>query len=294
VSDRALTAVRQLPDNRGVAAAFALRYPHMAEPHRAATPPEGSGPDHDDRDRISRIEQLLLAGLDRYFAGQYEEAIDIWTRVAFLERQHGRARAYIERARGALAERQREAEELVDRGRAAFEAGDQAAARRFLGEAVARGGSGDTATLLLRRLERVAPAGAGRVASGPAGVHIPATGAARRREWASTAVVTGLIVSGVLVVGRMATATIVGWPDAGPAAPQHQDELPSVSLGDVALQRARDLHARGATAAAIAALEGIDDVDASRRTADELRAVWQQQLLATVASSSAPAQGRRP
>jgi hypothetical protein len=61
-------------------------------------------------DRHALIEQLLLAGLDHYFVGQYEQAIHVWTRVFFLDRGHARARAYIERARCALAERQREAE----------------------------------------------------------------------------------------------------------------------------------------------------------------------------------------
>jgi hypothetical protein len=61
-------------------------------------------------DRAALIEQLLLAGLDQYFSGHYEQAIHVWTRVFFLDRGHARARAYIERARGALAEKQREAE----------------------------------------------------------------------------------------------------------------------------------------------------------------------------------------
>jgi hypothetical protein len=61
-------------------------------------------------DRAALIEQLLLAGLDQYFSGDYEQAIHVWTRVFFLDRGHARARAYIERARGALGERQREAE----------------------------------------------------------------------------------------------------------------------------------------------------------------------------------------
>jgi hypothetical protein len=61
-------------------------------------------------ERLALIEQLLLAGLDHYFIGQYEQAIHVWTRVFFLDRGHARARAYIERARGALAEHQREAE----------------------------------------------------------------------------------------------------------------------------------------------------------------------------------------
>src|SRR5262245_34466317 len=54
----------------------------MSEPQRAADPPEGSPADIDERERSSRIEQLLLAGLDHYFDGHYEQAIDVWTRVA--------------------------------------------------------------------------------------------------------------------------------------------------------------------------------------------------------------------
>src|SRR6185295_5373162 len=64
------------------------------------------GPDSplSEADRAARIEELLLSGLDQYFGGHYEQAINIWTRVAFLERGHGRARAYIERARRARRE----------------------------------------------------------------------------------------------------------------------------------------------------------------------------------------------
>ena len=64
--------------------------------------------DHEHVPAESRIEELLLAGLDHYFSGQHELAISVWTRVLFLDRSHARARAYIERARGAIAERQRE------------------------------------------------------------------------------------------------------------------------------------------------------------------------------------------
>ena len=69
-----------------------------------------------EADRDAKIEQLLLAGLDHYFAAQYDYAISVWTRVLFLDRSHARARAYIDRARSALAERQRESEELLQSG----------------------------------------------------------------------------------------------------------------------------------------------------------------------------------
>src|SRR3970040_536244 len=82
--------------------------------------------------RESRIEELLLAGLDHYFSGQHELAISVWTRVLFLDRSHARARAYIERARGAIAERQREGEGLLQTGTAAFQRGDARGAPRPL------------------------------------------------------------------------------------------------------------------------------------------------------------------
>jgi hypothetical protein len=72
-----------------------------------APPPAPSSPSDD---QAIRIEQLLTAGLDEYFAGRYDGAVQVWSRVFFLDRTNARARAYIERARSAVAERQRVAE----------------------------------------------------------------------------------------------------------------------------------------------------------------------------------------
>src|SRR5262249_28533701 len=92
-----------------------------------------------EADRDAKIEQLLLLGLDYYFAAQYEQAINVWTRALFFDRHHARARAYIERARSTLAERQRESEELLHTGVAAFDRGDRGEARRLLRAAVGGG-----------------------------------------------------------------------------------------------------------------------------------------------------------
>src|ERR687889_1222370 len=110
-----------------------------------------------DTGRETRIEELLLTGLDHYFSGQHELAISVWTRVLFLDRSHARARAYIERARGAIAERQREGEELLQTGAAAFKRGDADGARRLLTSAIERGAQPDEALSMLDRLERLAP-----------------------------------------------------------------------------------------------------------------------------------------
>src|SRR6187401_200375 len=106
-------------------------------------------------ERDAKIEQLLLVGLDHYFAGRYEQAINVWTRALFLDRSHARARAYIERARSALAEGQRECEELLQNGVAAFKRGDGSEARRLLRSAIDRGAPSEEALALLERLDRL-------------------------------------------------------------------------------------------------------------------------------------------
>ena len=98
-----------------------------------------------EADRDAKIEQLLLLGLDQYFAGQYDQAVNVWTRALFFDRGHARARAYIERARSALAERQRQSEELLQTGLAAFHRGDSDEARRLLQAAIDAGAPSDEA-----------------------------------------------------------------------------------------------------------------------------------------------------
>src|SRR5437868_13862396 len=105
--------------------------------------------------RETRIEELLLAGLDHYFNGQHELAINVWTRVLFLDRSHARARAYIERARSAQAERQRESEELLQNGVSAFQRGDGDEARRLLEAAIEGGAPSEEALVVLERLNRL-------------------------------------------------------------------------------------------------------------------------------------------
>src|SRR5580704_8010329 len=105
-----------------------------------------------DADRDAKIEELLLSGLDHYFAARYEQAINVWTRVLFLDRSHPRARAYIDRARSALAEQLRETEELLHAGVTAFDRGETAEATRLLRAAIDRGAPADEARPLLDRL----------------------------------------------------------------------------------------------------------------------------------------------
>src|ERR1041385_8151035 len=130
-------------------------------------------------DRDAKIEQLLLAGLDHYFARQYEHAINVWTRALFLDRSHARARAYIERARSAMAERQRESEEMLQHGVDAFRRGESDEARRLLNAAIDRGAPTDEALVVLERMNRLA---ANRRRAARAARRPPRAPGARRRR----------------------------------------------------------------------------------------------------------------
>src|SRR5262245_12842070 len=125
----------------------------MSDPLRTDSPRPPDGTTTSDRE--AKIEQLLLAGLDHYFSAEYEQAINVWTRALFLDRNHQRARAYIERARSALAERQRESEELLQNGVAAFDRGEGELARRLLNKAISSGAPADEALAVLSRLDRL-------------------------------------------------------------------------------------------------------------------------------------------
>lgn len=242
----------------------------------------------------AQIERLLLAGLDLYFTGHYQEAINIWTRVVFLERGHGRAKAYIERARSAIAEQQREADELFHRGRAACDRGDLDEARRHLALAVDRGGSSDDALQLLQQLNRFSgPQAAGEPVAQPVdGVVGP--GRADDGGWlrvlAAIAAMSALALGAAPLVSWFAVAPAVDVAEVG-IAPS-VDPLPVVRGGAEAIVRARALYAGGHLSDALRALERIDVGDPARQDAERLRGEIQRDLLALVrqapASAAAP------
>ena len=259
----------------------------MSEPLRTdpAHAPEPSG----DADRASRIEQLLVSGLDCYFTGQYEQAINVWTRVVFLERGNGRARAYIERARSAMNERQRESEALLHQGVAAYQEGDVLLARELLTRAVEEGGTADEAMVFLQRLNRLTAAGSLRDAAtttrvvGPV-VNTRATEPAVRRRWLMPVLILAAVTGGV----ALGSAPLVRWftdpPGSVPAAVVQDlaaEPLPVVRPEDTMLVRARALHAGGHLRDALRALDRIDTGDPLHGEADRVRAEIQRDLLAT-------------
>lgn len=268
----------------------------------SSTKPARDPEPRDAAERDARIEELLLSGLDHYFGGQYERAINVWTRIVFLDRHHDRARAYIERARSALAERQRQSDELLHTGVAAYQAGEIGKARDLLTQAADRGS--DTAHLFLDRLNRVAAAGAAarswpepRPVRPRAGRRVPL--APPRPGWAAAALAT-LAVAAVMLLGGLPIGTWLselqgGSPVRAPQ-PVPDEPLPVVRAAETALARARSLYADGRLRDALRALDRITPGDPAHLEGDRLRAEIQRDLLAAAGlSGPAPGQGgRRP
>jgi tetratricopeptide (TPR) repeat protein len=248
-----------------------------------------------DADREARIEQLLLSGLDHYFAGEYERAIGVWTRVIFLERHHDRARAYIERARSALAERQREIDELVHTGVAAYNRGEMDQARDLLTRAAEQGS--DTAHVFLDRLNRVGrteeSAGAPPVpAPRRASVVLPRIAAEPRRFRWLAAGAAAAVVGAVMLVGGLPLGTwlsdLQGADPAPVAATAVSDPLPVVRASETALDRAQALREDGRLRDALRTLDTIDLADPFRGEADRLRAEIHRELLAAAGIAPGP------
>lgn len=270
----------------------------MADPHLSG--PRRSEPHSEPADE-ARIEHLLVTGLDHYFAGEFEQAINLWTRVLFLDRTHDRARAYIDRARSAQAERQRISEALVQQGLDAFDKGEVVRARELLSDALDQGASHDVALGVLGRIDRLEvgqrvastlPTVRRRPFSGPVeGEREPRHRGTLALWWATAAaIVLVAAVSFVLVTPNgladwFPVQATIGAPVQFTSAPA---PLPIPAPTEAYLTQARTMFASGKLRDALRALDRMPIGDALRADAERLRADIQRELLA-VASAEASA-----
>jgi hypothetical protein len=262
----------------------------MSDPLRTDPAPDAQSA----ADREGKIEQLLLAGLDHYFDAQYDQAINVWTRALFLDRGHARARAYIERARSALAEHQRESEELLQRGLAAFDRGASAEARRLLESAITRGAPRDEALAVLDRLDRLDPAD--RLGADPPDERLDAPAALPTRSMPvvsrSLSLAAWLALALCVVVAAFVTAGAIPlsplWSGAGPVHEAPPVAVPAATeqglavprRGASALAQARLLAQGGRLRDALTRLDEVAVTDEEWPEAERLRADVQRQLLA--------------
>ncbi|MGE0704115.1 MAG: tetratricopeptide repeat protein [Vicinamibacterales bacterium] len=244
-----------------------------------------------ESDRTAKIEQLLLDGLDQYFSGQYEQAINVWTRALFLDRSHPRARAYIDRARAALAEQQRQSEELLHSGVAAFDRGESREARRLLEDALQRGAPPEEALSVLGRLDRIEPrtsqaarhaAPASNQQQSPAAAPEPPA-RNRSRGWIGAIAATLTIAAAGWLVAVAGMESVLPFSEtpaellSSPAVDQRP--LPVPLRGAIALERARTLASTGRLHDALAVLQTVRVTDPEKGAADRLTGDIQRQLI---------------
>jgi tetratricopeptide (TPR) repeat protein len=269
--------------------------------------PQASGPRRNEAatgaEDEERIEHLLVTGLDHYFAGEFEAAINLWTRVLFLDRNHDRARAYIDRARSAQAEQQRISEALVHEGLAAFDNGEVIRARALLSDALDQGASHDVALGVLGRIDRldagtrvstpVTPAVRRRTQSRPSAAEdVNARRGTIAYWWATGA---GIVIVGAISFVLVSPSGFTEWFPAqattgrpaillAPPAP-----LPVPSPTEAYLTRARSLFANGKLRDALRSLARVPVGDTLRPDAERMRADIQRELLAIAGAESSSA-----
>jgi tetratricopeptide (TPR) repeat protein len=244
----------------------------------------------------AEIEALLVEGLDRYFARQYEDAIHVWTRVLFLDRIHPRARAYIDRARSALMERERRGDEMLQTSHDLLDRGETDAARAMLQDALAHGADDERAAALWLKVERRERTRATAfIGADPVREHeAPVSGWEWRRSSRWAVALLALAVAGVL--GDFASRVWFAPGSTADAAVAKADRVAPVVLssGDVAIVRARTLYARGQLAEALQALDRVPPTGPKRAEADTMRREIQRLLLATSQVRSPQVPGPHP
>ena len=263
----------------------------MTEPQRSDS---DRTPASADAERHARIEELLVSGLDHYFAEDYEQAINVWSRVIFLDREHDRARAYIDRARKAIAERQRKSEELLHRGLDAYKSGDVESARELLTRAVDQGATNDEALVLLDRIGRLEGAGFDaplhRRVTPARRVFEQSPSAERPRRWPwAVGALLGVCIGVAVYYGAAPALSWLSDVPAGSqaAAPVAPEPLPMVRSADTLLDRARALYAGGHLHDALQLLDRVGVGDPLRPEVDTLRADIQRDLLAAASTRTA-------
>lgn len=275
----------------------------MSDPQTSGARREASAAPEDD----ARIEHLLVTGLDHYFAGEFEQAINLWTRVLFLDRTHDRARAYIDRARSAQAERQRISEALVHQGLDAFDKGEVVRARELLSDALDRGASHDVALGVLGRIDRLevgqrapraAPVSRRRSTTvrSDEGARDAQRSTTLARWWLTAAAIVAVAALSFVVVTPNGAADWFPVQATTGAAVQFAPApapLPVPPPTGPYLSQARAMFAGGKLRDALRALDRVPVGDTLRAEADRLRGQIQRELIA-VATAEATASSTAP
>ena len=201
------------------------------------------------------------------------------------------SKAYIDRARTALAEQQRQSDELLHASQSMLDQGRMADARALLSQAMARTGDDERAAALRMKLDRLE-----RVARPAVDIAAHAAPSPVDRLIGSPYVWWGLAaataVATLWLIGRLAVPAFQPADPVAPPALVAPAAVAALTSSDAALVRARTLYGRGRLADALRALDRVALESDLRSEADRLRVEIQRLLLAAepprVTPSGAP------
>jgi tetratricopeptide (TPR) repeat protein len=104
-------------------------------------------------DASSKSSELFEQGEELFSRGLYHQAIHVWTRILFLDRGNAEARVRIDKAKEAVAERQRQIDAEVAEARLLFDFGDIENARERVRSVLAFDGRHSEASALAAAIE---------------------------------------------------------------------------------------------------------------------------------------------
>ncbi len=277
-------------------------------PELAATPapPRASGGGGD-----GRIAELLADGQAHSDRGDYQGAIDAWSRIFLIDIDHEEASRRIEGARRQKAESERQVEEIYHGAVSAYEVGDFEAARQGFERVLAISPGHFAAREQLELLDRdldadvpsptpvafeptpptpgvrpddimVPPApGARAEASRPAVKPMAAPRPSAGRPNLRFLLIGGTVL--LVVLGILGFA----WMERDRLFPNRAEQQRPAGARDP-LARATGLHDKGEVDAAIRSLEKLPSDDPHFSRAQELIKTWKAELEATARPAAAP------
>jgi len=284
-----------------------------------------AAPGEEESDTTGRVQALLDEGEGAFERGEYQGAIDSWSRIFLIDIDNEEAARRIERARQLKAEHEREVEEIFHNGVSRFDAGDWAAAK----DAFTRVLAAQPSYILAREyLEKIEEHASGR-ADGGFVPTLPATaGAPRPTESAPRGAGPSAFVEEILVppdpgakrearrpaidgfaakarrssrpsplflsIGGAVLALLAAggwflftrWERFFPNAPRAATAPAPNSLST--LEQARKLQAEGKTAIAIGQLRRIPPQDPAFAEAQSLVSQWEKLASSAQAAQVAP------
>jgi tetratricopeptide (TPR) repeat protein len=282
---------------------------------RPPAPPAAARAEPPDSESAGRIAELLAEGQKSFGAGDYQSAIDAWSRIFLIDIDHAEASRRIEEARRLKAEQERRIEEVFHEASDSLESGDRAAARRGFERVIELEPGHLAAREYLERLSRdeaprpaaapAAPRPAPAAGGGtdpfvlkeeilvppPPGAAVgrdadrPRTGAGKeggaRRRFV-------LIGSGVLALA--VAALFVAYQNRDRLFPNSSEAAPPTAETVDPIARATRLHDDGKTAMAINQLRRLPPSDPHYEEAQALISQWEASGRAPDgAATSAPA-----